>query len=207
MRRISAGLVFVALSMALAARGRAQQTICPYGDASSSNCIFFTMERFGVMVPAYTMVVLRDGALKYWENTDPRFPGVARLPWLKVSDGTTRTLVAAEASIRSGACMSHTRAMGFGGKATMIAWSAEGYVACSFSTSNDASVSDASATFQAIAAMIQGGEKLERDHHGDRLGLESDLDGLAGDDAIIDRVRQKAAGLLQPAVPAAPRAR
>ena len=75
--------------------------------------------------------------------------------------------------------------------------------------------------------MLQGGERVDRDHHGDRLGLERDLDELiakadagkaiepqliapalesiASDDAIVDRVRQKASGLLHPS--AAPSAR
>lgn len=122
--------------------------------------------------------------------------------------------------------MSHVRAMGFGGKATMIAWGATGAATCSFVSSSDAAVSSASTTLQAIAEMLQGGERVDRDHHGDRLGLERDLDELidrakagkaiepqliavqlesiAGDDALVDRVRQKAAGLLHPAAGAAP---
>lgn len=220
-------LLFMLFAAGLGAR--AQQTACPYSDSASSRCVFFSMERFGVMVPAYTLVVLDDGALKYWENLDPRSAAGQRAPWLKLSDATTRTIVAAESSIRSGACMSHTRSMGFGGKATMIAWSTSGYASCSFSSSTDPSISAASAAFQAMAEMLQGGERIDRDHHGDRLGLERDLDELiakaqagkaiepqliatvlesiANDDAVVDQVRQKASGLLHPAAGAASSAR
>jgi len=222
-------IVYALIVLAVASRSSAQQTVCPYSDATSSRCTFFTMERFGVMVPAYTVVVLDDGALKYWENADPRSPAAQRAPWLKVSMATTRTLAAAESSIRSGACMAHTRAMGFGGKATMIAWSAAGYATCSFASSSDPAIASASAAFQAMGEMLQGGERIDRDHHGDRLGLERDLDELidkakagkaiepqliaaaldsiANDDALVDRVRQKAEALLHPAADAVPSAR
>ncbi|SEF68826.1 hypothetical protein SAMN05421819_0826 [Bryocella elongata] len=229
MSRLNAFVIGAAMILATTVRCGAQQTACPYSDASSSKCVFFTMERFGLMVPAYTVVVLGDGEMKYWENAEPRSPAAQRAPWLKLTDGTKQTLVAAESSIRSGACMSHTRTMAFGGKTTMIAWSQEGYATCSFGASTDPTISAASTTFQAIAEMLQGGERLDRDHHGDRLALERDLDELieraksgkaiepqliatalesiANDDAVIDRVRQKANGLLHPAADAAPSAR
>jgi hypothetical protein len=216
--------------MLLCVAAHAQQAPCPlHGtEADTERCVYFSMERFGVMVPDYTLAVREDGKLKYWENADPRSTAAARAPWLQLSEASTKTIFAAEDSVRSGACMAHVRNLGFGGKATMIAWSSASYASCSFVSTSDATVTAASTTLQAIAEMLQGGERVDRDHHGDRLGLERDLDELiakaeagkaiepqlitpaleaiANDDAIVDRVRRKAAGLLHPSA-ATPSAR
>jgi hypothetical protein len=234
MKRMMWLLLAMGLTALGARAGRAQETVCPlHGTGTESahtdRCLYFTMERFGVMVPAYTVAVREDGKLKYWENADAGSALAQRNPWLPLSAGTTQLLLAAEANVRSGACMAHVRNLGFGGKATMIAWSSAGRATCSFVSSSDPAVSSAATTFQAIAEMLQGGERLDRDHHGDRLGMERDLDELiekakagkaiepqliavalesiANDDAVVDIVRQKALGLLHPAAASASSAR
>jgi hypothetical protein len=228
--------MWLAMSLAVLGTrtGHAQETVCPLhatgSDAAhAGRCLYFTMERFGVMVPAYTIVAREDGKLKYWENADTGSALAQRNPWLPLSPETMQLLLSAEASVRSGACTAHVRNLGFGGKATMTAWSSEGRTTCGFMNSSDSAVSAASAAFQAIAEMLQGGERLDRDHHGDRLGMERDLDELidkakagkaiepqliapalesiANDDAVVDRVRQKASALLHPSADAAVSAR
>jgi hypothetical protein len=84
---------------------------------------------------------------------------------------------------------------------------------------------DTAAAFQAIAETMQIGATLQHLHRFDRLGLDAEMDTLAAeakegnaiemqniaptlqsivdDERVIERVRRKAARLLQPAEPSA----
>jgi hypothetical protein len=90
---------------------------------------------------------------------------------------------------------------------------------CTFNYSDDAGLMDAIATFQAIAETMQRGERLQHDLRYDRLGLDAEMEALVAakqsgsaieigniapilqalveDDHVIDRVRRRAARLLQ----------
>jgi hypothetical protein len=104
------------------------------------------------------------------------------------------------------------------------AWSA-----CTFNYSDDKALMDAVAGFQAIAATMQTGARLQHAHRYDRLALDADMDSLGeavkngtaieleniapvlqsivDDERVIDRARRKAARLLQDAPAAASSAR
>jgi hypothetical protein len=99
---------------------------------------------------------------------------------------------------------------------------------CTFNYSDDEKLNDAASAFIALAETIRLGMKLQHDHRFDKLSLDADMDALlseAGegralepgnigpvlqslvdDDHVIDRVRRKAARLLQDAGAASPSA-
>ena len=214
----------VLLAMAACAAGaRGQGSACPVAGAAadgaeSQKCMYFSKEQFGVAVPAYTIVVRGDGKAMYWETANVY--GGAK-SWLPVSAATVKMVFGAEPSVRAGSCSGHVRAMGMMSKKTLTAWSQAGQASCTFGSSDDATVSAAAAAFMAMAETLQAGVRVDSDHHRDRLGLERDLDEyieevkdgkaievqmvapvlrtISLDDLLIDRVRDKAAGLLKAA--------
>ena len=90
---------------------------------------------------------------------------------------------------------------------------------CTFNYSDDAGLMGATAAFLAIADTMQRGERLQHDLRYDRLGLDAEMESLVAaqkdgsaieigniasilqtlvsDDHVIDRVRRRAARLLQ----------
>lgn len=222
MKRIAV-LVLLTAALLPAARAHAQQTPCPFAAAGAQRCMYFTLERIGA---AYTLVLRDDGKALYWEGSGLH-SGPGQTAWMSVSAPTVKTIFDAEPSMRAGSCMAHTR-VGLGSKKTLTAWSPQGQTTCSFVTAEDPTVSAAANALTAMIETAQAGKRLDRDHHSERLALEGELDSFAADvqsgkaievpmiapvlksivddDTVIDRLRQKAAALLQPSA-AAPSAR
>jgi hypothetical protein len=200
-------------------QGQGAAVGCPVaGEGLAARCMYFSMERFGVEIPAWTMVVRGDGKAMYWESANLYGAAPGSIGWLPVSAGTVTSVFAAEAPVRSGGCSSHVTSLPMGGRKKLVSWTGDGKVECSFSRSTDGTVSAADAAFEAMAETMQAGEKLAREHAHERLALEGELDalsakvaagnaievamiapvleGLIGDDLVVDVVKKKAAALL-----------
>ncbi|MES2392596.1 MAG: hypothetical protein V4555_13205 [Acidobacteriota bacterium] len=201
---------------------RGQAAGCPLaaanGDAGKK-CVYFTMERFGVEVGAYTIVVRGDGQAMYWETANLYGGAPGQMPWLPVGAETVKTVFAAESVVRGGACSSHVTNLPMGGKKKLVSWNGGGKVECAFSRSGDATVSAAEAAFEAMAETLQAGARLTREHLHERLALEPELDALAqkvhdgkaievqmiapalqaliDDDLVVEVVKKKAGELLK----------
>jgi hypothetical protein len=221
---MKAGALCLVVGLLSVGSMQAQKGPCPVGGAATDaaaaqQCMYFTMERFGVEVGAYTIVVRGDGKALYWESANLYGGAPGQMPWLPVSGATVKVIFAAEPVVRGGTCSSHVTNLPMGGKKKLVAWSQEGAVTCAFSSSQDAAVSAADAAFEAIAETLQAGERLAREHVHERLALPDELDaltakaqagkaievemiapvlqGLIDDDLVVDVVKKKAAGLMK----------
>ena len=129
--------------------------------------------------------------------------------------------------VKSNRCDSHRKGIAQTGVKTLRLVGADATAECSYNYSEDDRVNAATNVFQAIAATMQYGESLRSKLRFDRLGLDAEMDGLqaalkderalevgniaavlqaiGNDDRVMERVRRKAALLLESAgvVPAA----
>jgi hypothetical protein len=138
---------------------------------------------------------------------------------LTVSAATLERLKQGEHAAKSGKCETKAKNVAKTGEKTIRYEAEEKTAECTFNYSDDAGLMSAAATFQAIADTVQRGERLQHDLRYDRLGLDAEMeqlvaaqkDGsaieigniasilqtLVSDDHVIDRVRRRAARLLQ----------
>jgi len=148
-----------------------------------------------------------------------------------VSAATLERLRAGYTAVAGGSCETRLKGIAKTG-AKHIAYMLSGsdaWSSCTFNYSDDKALMDTAAAFQAIAETIQTGATLQHLHRFDRLGLDAEMDALAveakeghaiemqniaptlqsivDDERVIERVRRKAARLLQPAEPVTASAR
>ena len=123
-------------------------------------------------------------------------------------------------------CESHNRNLAQTGKKTLTFAHAEAIAACSYNYSDDERVNDATTLFEALGETMNYGQRLAAKLRFDRLGLDTEMeeldtavkDGRAvelgniapvlqaieSDDRVMERVRRRAAHLLEGAgVPSA----
>jgi hypothetical protein len=165
--------------------------------------------------PAWTVRLQADGAGMYSE----RASADARPVPLTVSAATLERVRMGEHAAKSGKCETKAKNIAKSGEKTIRYEAAERTEECTFNYSDDAGLMGAAATFQAIAETMQRGERLEHDLRYDRLGLDAEMEALVAakengsaieigniapvlqalvsDDHVIDRVRRRAARLLQ----------
>jgi hypothetical protein len=115
-------------------------------------------------------------------------------------------------------CASKAKNIADTGKKTLSYTGPDGHGSCLYNYSENKSVTQLTETFQAIAFTMDEGRKLEFMHRYDRLGLYSEMDTLiheveekraleignitpaltaiVADEALMQRVREKAAKLL-----------
>ena len=120
---------------------------------------------------------------------------------------------------KSGRCETRQKNIAKTGEKTIRYISADRADSCTFNFSDDAGLMQAANAFVAIAETVKAGQKLQHDQRFDRLSLDADMDelltgikngaaielgniapvlqSLVDDDKVIDRVRRKAARLLQ----------
>jgi hypothetical protein len=167
--------------------------------------------------PAWTVRLQADGAGVYSESGSAN---AATMP-LMVGQETLERVRMGERAAKSGRCETKAKNIAKSGEKT-IRYEEAGKVAeCTFNYSDDAGLMGAIATFQAIADTMQRGERLQHELRYDRLGLDAEmeslvdaqksgsaieieniapvLEALVNDDQVIDRVRRRAARLLQDA--------
>ena len=140
---------------------------------------------------------------------------------LTVSAATLERLKQGEHAAKSGKCETKAKNIAKSGEKTIRYESADKTSECTFNYSDDVGLMSTAATFQAIADTMQRGERLQHDLRYDRLGLDAEMEALVDaqksgsaieigniasvlqalvqDDQVIDRVRRKAARLLQDA--------
>jgi len=138
---------------------------------------------------------------------------------IHVSEKTTARLFATAGVLRSGKeCQSGNRHLAQTGKKVLTLTDGAGEKTCSFNYSDDKRIEDAVTAFGAIATTLEERPTLEHLRRFDRLGLDAELgsflesarsgraielaniapllEQLATDDALMDRVRSRAATLL-----------
>jgi hypothetical protein len=165
--------------------------------------------------PAWTVRLQADGAGTY---SDSGMENTATMP-LTVSAATLERVRLGEHAARSGKCETKAKNIAKNGEKTIRYEEAGKTAECTFNYSDDAGLMGAITTFQAIAETMQRGERLQHDLRYDRLGLDADMESLVEakqsgsaieignitpilqalvqDDHVIDRVRRRAARLLQ----------
>lgn len=164
--------------------------------------------------PAWTVRLQADGAGTYSES------GVtASTAPLTVSAATLERVKLGEHAAKNGKCETKSKNIAKSGEKTIRYEEASKVAECTFNYSDDQGLMSALAAFQAIADTMQRGERLQHDLRYDRLGLDAEMDDLVAaqksgsaieignitpilqaivqDDHVIDRVRRKAARLLQ----------
>lgn len=160
----------------------------------------------------------------------PQYPGVPLAPAvpttrpITLSARTTALLFERAKNadgIRAG-CGSKAKNIADTGVKSITYTSPEGSAHCSYNYTENKTVAAITETFQGIAETLDEGHTIEQKHRYDRLGLDQDLailadnvrDGralevatiaqvlqsLCDDTQVMDRVRKRAAGLLQASV-------
>ncbi len=144
---------------------------------------------------------------------------------MHVSEAVWKKLQAGTRAVRNGRCETKQKGIAQTGKKTFSMTNGVALKSCSFNFSDDESLNVAGSAFIALADTMQQGAKLQHDLRFARLALDPDIDTLlegvtagrslepgnispvlqsiVADDHVIDRVRRKAARLLQTAAPAA----
>ena len=165
--------------------------------------------------PSWTVRIQADGAGTYSE-TGPSAP--KSMP-LTVSVATLERVKQGEHAAKSGKCETKVKNIAQTGQKTIRYMDGGRTLECTFNYSDDAGLMGTVAAFQSIAETMQRGERLEHDLRYDRLGLDAEMEQLVAaqksgsaieignitpilqaivqDDHVIDRVRRKAARLLQ----------
>lgn len=169
------------------------------------------------VAPGWKVRLQADGAGMYVESG----AGDAKPIPLTVSEATLQRVKLGEHAVKSGKCETKAKNIAKTGEKTIRYEIADKTAECTFNYSDDAGLMGAAATFQAIAETMHRGKQLEHDLRYDRLGLDADmqqlvaaqkdgsaieieniapvLQALVQDDHVIDRVRRRAARLLQDA--------
>jgi hypothetical protein len=132
---------------------------------------------------------------------------------------------AVAADVAQGKCESRVKGIASTGKKLLTYYRDGHSFGCTFNYSDDPSLNGVARAFMAIVETLQSGERLEHDLRFDRLGLDAEIDALVAentdgraieitsiaktlqaiidDDRVMERVKLKAARLLQqPATPA-----
>jgi hypothetical protein len=165
----------------------------------------------------WTVRLQADGAGSYVEGASADAKPVP----LTVSAATLERLKPGEHAAKSGKCETKAKNVAKTGEKTIRYQDGDRTEECTFNYSDDAGLMGTAATFQAIAETMQRGKKLEHDLRYDRLGLDAEMESLVAaqkdgsaieigniapilqalvsDDHVIDRVRRRAARLLQDA--------
>lgn len=165
--------------------------------------------------PAWKIRLQADGAGTYSEGTSAD----AKPMPLTVSEATLDRVRLGEHAAKSGKCETKAKNIAKSGEKTIRYEVADKAEECTFNYSDDEGLRGAAAAFEAIAETIQRGKRLEHDLRYDRLGLDAEMEELVAaqksgsaieigniatvlqavvaDDHVIDRVRRRAARLLQ----------
>jgi len=167
--------------------------------------------------PAWNVRLQADGAGMYSEGASAD----AKPMPLMVSEATLDRVRQGEHAAKSGKCETKAKNIAKSGEKTIRYESGDKTAECTFNYSDDAGLMGATAAFLAIADTMQHGERLQHDLRYDRLGLDAEMEALmtaqkngsaieigniatvlqalVSDDHVIDRVRRRAARLLQDA--------
>ena len=178
-------------------------------------------------VPHWSIEIGEDGKGRYDQMAEGARPSADTKQAIAVSAATLERLRAGYSAVTTGNCETHIKGIAKTGT-KHVAYTMNGsdaWTSCTFNYSDDKALMDTAAAFQAIAETMQIGATLQHLHRFDRLGLDAEMDTLGAeakegnaiemqniaptlqsivdDERVIERVRRKAARLLQPAEPSA----
>jgi hypothetical protein len=208
-------LLAIALAAALPAMG---------GTGGVHNGISFQLKpRSDSNLPTYIVSLDDQGVGRYVEFAPGS--GSAERPGEPITAGaaTLHILRNARAAVAPDRCQSHRKGIASIGKMTLSYYENDETVQCVFEYSDEESLTAAVAAFESIAETMQYGSRLQHELRYDRLGLDAEIDALISenkdgraieiqniasvlqsivdDDRMMERVRRKAARLLQDAAP------
>ena len=204
----------IALAVALPTMG---------GTGAPRNGISFQLEpRSDSNLPTYIVSLGDQGVGRYIEFAAGNGPAERPGEPITVGAATLHTLLKARA-VSPDRCQSHRKGIASIGRMTLTVYAEGQTVQCVFEYSDDESLTAAVAAFEAIAETLQCGSRLQHELRFDRLGLDAEIDSLIAenknaraielqniapvlqsivdDDRVMERVRRKAARLLQDAAP------
>jgi hypothetical protein len=165
--------------------------------------------------PPWKVRLQADGAGMYSEGASAD----ARQMPLTVTPATLEKLKTGEHAAKSGKCETKAKNVANTGQKTIRYEDGDKSAECTFNYSDDTGLMSTTATFVAIADTVQRGQRLQHELRYDRLGLDAEMESLVNaqkdgsaieigniatilqtlvsDDHVIDRVRRRAARLLQ----------
>ncbi len=186
----------------------------------------FTLDRTGAAALHYTVQLDEATGKGVYRATLPAAGnmGAAGAPTdlpIAVPPAALARVFAAVPLIQSNRCESHRKGVAQTGTKTLRLVGAGATSECSYNYSEDDRVNAATAVFEALAETMQYGDRLGTKLRFDRLGLDAEIDGLVAaladgralavgniapvlgaiqnDDRVMERVRRKAAHLLESA--------
>lgn len=221
-------LAVLLLTPALGAQTGAVPLSRDYSSVLPVNAVAFDFEEQGQAVPHWQVQLGPDGKGKYMElsgNSAEQGPPQAQA--ISVSRHTMDLLLAGADHINGKKpCESRARNLAQTGKKKLTYVYGAASNTCEFNYSDDETLMHVVAGFQAIADTMQYSPRLAHLHRFDRLGLDVEIENLVAavkdgraievgniapvlqsiveDERVIDRVRRKAARLLQDASSAVP---
>lgn len=221
-------LLALALAMSLGAPQTAPRNLA---DQPSNGVSFDFTPRPDSHVSPYILSVPVDGSARYiaFPSDDPNGPAAQPVVF-KVSDRALQRLLSAYIAVSGhaaqGSCETRAKGIASTGKKLLTYYRDGNSFACKFDHADDASINGVAQAFEAIAATLQFGERLQHDLRYDRLSLDAEIDALVtenadgraieiqsiaptlqsivDDDRVMERVRRKAARLLQAATMPSP---
>lgn len=222
MRRARLLLSLVLPSLAAGAKPARVQ---PTGGTPTGQVVEFHFERPGAVVAAYSITLNAEGEGSYIAGAAQAGSGLpgelnhGPRP-LHAGPAVLARILAARGSVGPQPCETRIKHIANTGQKRLSFHGGEGEpVSCTFNYSDTALLNEVASTFIALAETVQAGERLAAKHRFDRLGLDPEMEGLdtevkagralevgniapvlrsiAEDGRVIDRVRRRAARLLQ----------
>lgn len=218
MRRAWVGLLVL---LGAAAHGVGGQVAA---EAKANAVITFRLERPGLPVPSYLFTVHEDGLGSYLVTYPPT--GYANVPEsvtmpLQLRERTTAGLfekVRSTDRLRGG-CESKAKNIANTGMKTLSYAGPDGTASCTFNYTESKAVTSLTDTFLGMAYTLDAGRDLQQKHRFDHLGLDREMNSLVeavrdgkalevasiapilhslvDDTALLERVRTRAAKLLE----------
>jgi hypothetical protein len=176
-------------------------------------------------MPSWIILVQSDGTGLYWHSTTAKF---GEEP-IHLSEATWKRVQAGASAVEANRCETRLKNIAKTGVKDVEygpGTTPETHFDCTFNYSDDAGLNDAIAALEAMAATMRTGDQMAHQRRFDRLGLDATLDslldefkagraieveniapvlqGIVGDDRLMQRVRSKAAHLLESAAAVGP---
>ncbi len=194
--------------------------------------VSFSFDRPGLPVPRFTLTVIENGSARYeaeqvFEGTRSGTPETQLIDRQIALSRATTTRIFADARALdrfTAKCASPAKNIADTGTKTLKYTGADGGGSCVYNYAQDKRVTGLTDLFLAIATTLDMGRRLDFDHRFDRLGLDAamqtlvqqvdagratelgtiraTLKSIAQDSEVLERVRSRAARLLQQAQPA-----
>lgn len=225
--RLAARVVLSGLLIAGAGSATEAQANGAAEKVEAQPVVSFQFERAGVSVPRYALQVLEDGTGSYQADVIPGIAPAASTPTQHVDRAITLTRGTAAKIFKAAhdlnrfniECEAKVKNIANTGTKTLSYAGPDGRGSCVYNYSENKDVAMLTDTFLGIAFTLDEGRRLSFLHRFDRLGLDAEMDSLAeeaqagraleletiapaltsiaNDSAVMERVRVRAAKLLE----------